>query len=144
MSDKQVRVGIAAFVLRDGKFLMQQRKGSHGEGTWSTPGGHLDFGESFEDTARREVKEETGMDITNVRFGAITNDLFVNEGKHYVTIWMISDWARGEPYITEPDKCVAQGWFDFDSLPEPLFFPWIQLKKSEYLDLIRTQLLESK
>ncbi|MFZ3009408.1 MAG: NUDIX hydrolase [Candidatus Microsaccharimonas sp.] len=144
MSDPQVRVGIAAFVFRDGKFLMQQRKGSHGEGTWSTPGGHLEFGESFEDTARREVKEETGMDITNVRFGAITNDQFVDEGKHYVTIWMISDWAKGEPYITEPDKCIAQDWFDFDTLPEPLFLPWVQLKKSEYIDMIRTQLLHSK
>jgi 8-oxo-dGTP diphosphatase len=43
MSDQQVRVGIGVFVFKDGKFLIQRRKGSHGTGTWSIPGGHLEF-----------------------------------------------------------------------------------------------------
>ena len=71
-----VRVGIAVFVFKDGKFLMAQRHGAHGPGTWSVPGGHLEFGESFEETARREVKEETALEITNIRFGAVTNELW--------------------------------------------------------------------
>ena len=133
----QVRVGVGVFVFKDGKFLMQQRKGAHGAGTWSVPGGHLEFGESFEDTAIREVKEETSLDITNICFGAVTNDHFVEENKHYVTIWMISDWADGEEYITEPDKCVAQAWFTFDTLPTPLFLPWNQLLGSEFLEKIK-------
>ena len=115
---------------------MQQRMGSHGAGTWSVPGGHLEYGESFEDTARREVKEETDLDITNVRFGAITNDFFENEGKHYVTIWMLSDWAGGTERITEPDKCVAQEWRTFEDLPENLFLPWQQLKQSEFYNTL--------
>lgn len=80
MDSKNVRVGIAVFVFKEGTFLMQRRTGSHGAGSWSVPGGHLEFGESFEDTARREVKEETGVDIKNVRFGAVTNDHFIDEG----------------------------------------------------------------
>jgi 8-oxo-dGTP diphosphatase len=70
MKENNVRVGIGVFVFKEGKFLMQKRQGSHGEGTWSCPGGHLEFGESFKDTARREVKEETNLEIDNVRFGA--------------------------------------------------------------------------
>ena len=132
-----VRVGIGVFVFKNGKFLMQQRKGSHGAGSWSVPGGHLEFGESFEDTARREVKEETGLEIKNVRFGAVTNDHFTNENKHYVTIWMLSDWASGDEYITEPDKCIAQEWHAFDDLPSPLFLPWNQLLASEFIEEIK-------
>ena len=132
-----VRVGIGVFVFKDGKFLMQQRQGAHGAGSWSVPGGHLEFGESFEDTARREVKEETSLEITNVRFGAVTNDYFADEKKHYVTVWMLSDWASGKEYIAEPAKCLGQAWHTFDSLPEPLFLPWRQLLASEFMGKIR-------
>lgn len=138
MENPNVRVGIAVFIFKDGKFLMQQRKGSHGAGTWSVPGGHLEFGESFEDTARREVREETGLDIKNVRFGAVTNDYFEDESKHYVTVWMLSDWADKEAFIAEPDKCIAQAWHTFDHLPSPLFLPWNQLLSSEFIEEIKT------
>jgi 8-oxo-dGTP diphosphatase len=74
MDSKHTRVGVAIFIFKDGKFLIQQRQGAHGAGSWSVPGGHLEFGESFEDTARREAREETGLEISNVRFGAVTND----------------------------------------------------------------------
>lgn len=72
----QVGVGVACLVWKDGKFLVAQRKGSHGEGTWSLPGGHLEFNEKWQDCAAREVMEETGMSIVNARFLAVTNDIF--------------------------------------------------------------------
>ena len=138
MSEPQVRVGVGVFVIKDGKFLMQQRIGAHGAGTWSVPGGHLEFGETIEETAAREVFEETGVTITNIRFAAVTNDRFTTENKHYVTVWMISDWQQGQEYITEPDKCIAQGWYTLDTLPSPLFLPWEQLLSSEFIQVIAT------
>jgi 8-oxo-dGTP diphosphatase len=141
MTQNNVRVGIAVFIFKDGKFLMQQRQGSHGAGSWSVPGGHLEVGESFEDTARREVKEETGLEIKNVRFGGVTNDNFINEGKHYVTIWMLSDWQSGIEHITEPDKCLKQEWSTFNTLPAPLFLPcWDNLLASDFVQTIKEQL----
>lgn len=135
-----VRVGVAVFIFKDGMFLMGQRKNSHGHGSWSVPGGHLEFGESFEETARRETKEETNLDITNISFAGITNDFFKEENKHYVTIWMLSDYAGGEMTIVEPDKFIKMEWKDFDNLPEPLFLPWNQLLKSDFIESIKLQL----
>ena len=137
------RVGVAVFVFRDGKFLMGQRKGSHGANTWSVPGGWLEYQESFEDAATREVKEETALDITNVRFGGITNNLIKDESVHSITIWMLSDWYSGKATITEPDKFVDQQWVTFDTLPEPLFFPWTEFLQSEFLPSIQTQLAQT-
>ena len=57
-------------------------------GTYALPGGHLDFGESFEQCAAREVKEETGLNVQDVRFLTATNTVFGDAGKHYVTIFM--------------------------------------------------------
>lgn len=138
------QVGIGVFVIRDRKFLMGHRIGSHGEGTWSIPGGHMEYSETFEQTAKREVMEETGMEIENVRFGAVTNDLFESDKKHYVTIWVLSDWAENEPSITEPDKFVDQKWVDIDNLPEPLFAPWHELLKSEFIGVIKKEIKSSK
>lgn len=131
------------FIFKDDKFLMGQRKNAHGDGSWSVPGGHLEFGESFEETAIREVKEETNLDITNVRFGAVTNDFFEKEGKHYVTVWMLSDYNSGEVKIVEPDKFVKMEWRGFDSLPQPLFLPWNQLLKSEFIQAIKHNVTNS-
>ena len=137
MTEKQARVGVGVFIIKDGKFLMGRRRNAHGDGTWSIPGGHLEFGESFEQTAAREALEETGISIKNPRFGAVTNDIFDADDKHYVTIWIVSDWAAGEATITEPDKYIDMGWYDFDSLPSPLFLPWDQLLKSTFFDAIK-------
>ena len=139
MSDKPVvRVGVGIFIFKDGKFLMGKRKGAHGSDTWSIPGGHLEFGESFEDTAKREAREETGIEITNVRFGAVTNDFFPEENKHYITIWMLSDYKSGKEHLTEPDRFTEHLWQSFDNLPDPLFLPWKQLLKSEFIESIRS------
>lgn len=74
------------------------------------------------------------MKIGNISLFAVTNDIFKKENKHYITIWMKSDWLAGEPTITEPERCTGQQWADFQSLPEPLFEPcWQNLRtvKSE-------------
>ncbi len=134
---KVPRIGVGVFVFKDGKFLMGKRMGSNGEGSWSVPGGHLEFGESFEETAMREVFEETGLVVQNVRFGAVTNDYFKDEDKHYVTVWMLSDYKSGDATIMEPDKFVDQEWFSFETLPSPLFLPWNQLLKSEFINNIK-------
>lgn len=140
MDHPNVRVGVGVFVIKEGKFLLQKRQGSHGEGTWSLPGGYLEFGESFEEAAKREVKEEANLNITNIRFGAITNDMFTDKNKHFISIWILSDWQSGELKNMEPEKCTAQSWCTLDDLPESLFLPWKQLFKSEFFDRIKTQI----
>ncbi|HYM65104.1 MAG TPA: NUDIX domain-containing protein [Candidatus Sulfotelmatobacter sp.] len=131
------RVGMGIFVFKNGKFIMGKRKGSHGEGSWSVPGGHLDFGETIEKGAKREVSEETGLIIKNVQIAGFTNDIFKKEGKHYITIWVISDWIKGTAKIKEPEKFLEVGWYDFKTLPKKLFLPWKELRKSDFYRKIK-------
>jgi 8-oxo-dGTP diphosphatase len=116
-------VGAAAIVLRDGRVLLGERQGAHGAGAWAFPGGKVDAGEDAADTVARELAEETGLTATAVRPLAWTNDLFVADGLHYVTLHHLVDVAPGEPRVLEPDKCREWGWFAWDALPAPLFVP---------------------
>ena len=129
--NKQVRVGVATIILRDGAILLGERIGSHGANTWATPGGHLELGESIEDCAKREVLEETGLIVDSIEKFTFTNDIFEKEGKHYVTLFVVASIVSGEPQVTEPDKCKQWKWCWLDDLPEPLFLPLINLLKED-------------
>jgi 8-oxo-dGTP diphosphatase len=132
LEEKRPGVGLGVAIIRDGKVLFGKRKNSHGEGSWCFPGGHLEFGESWEECARRETLEETGLEIKNIRFATATNDFFEKEDKHYITILMIADWFEGEAQLLEPEKCEKWGWFEWDKQPEPLFVPQKNLNKQNF------------
>ncbi len=125
-------VGVGVIITRNGKILLGKRRNAHGEGTWCCPGGHLEYGETLEACARREVREETGLEIVDVQRGAFTNDLFAKEGKHYVTLYMRANCPTGTPAVCEPEKCSAWAWFSPKALPEPLFLPLQNLLQDGY------------
>ncbi|MBN8550254.1 MAG: NUDIX domain-containing protein [Deltaproteobacteria bacterium] len=117
------RIGVGV-ILKDGnKVLLGLRKNSHGPGTWSFPGGHLEFGESIIECAARELREETGLSSTVLHAGPYTNDLFAAEGKHYVTLFVEAQYQGGTIEVKEPNKCECWEWFEWQALPSPLFLP---------------------
>ena len=121
-------VGVGVLVLRDGAVLLGHRQGAHGAGTWSPPGGHLEWREDVEACARRECLEETGLSLASSRQGPWTNDVFEAEARHYVTLWVVGTPASGEPRVMEPAKCERWAWFPWGELPEPLFLPLVHLR----------------
>ncbi len=118
-------IGIGGLIFNDKKeILLGQRIASHGELMWGPPGGHLEFGESFENGIIREVWEETAVKIINPQFVCVTNDFFVNEQKHYVSILMMAKFPFDQEIKNcEPDKVKEWQWFALENLPTELFFP---------------------
>jgi 8-oxo-dGTP diphosphatase len=123
--EQKPRVGVGVMVFRNEKLLLGKRKGSHGAGQFATPGGHLEYMESFEACAKREVKEETGMEITDIKFLCLVN-LKEYAPKHYVHIALTAQWVEGEPKVLEPEKCEGWDWYDLGNLPKPLFGTYSQ------------------
>ena len=126
MSQNRPFIAVRVLIYHDNKILLGERVNTHKQGdwgpTWGPPGGHLEFGESFEECAEREVKEEIGSEITNPRFFAAINDIYKPDNKHYVTIFMKCDFPEGqEIHNMEPDKISRWEWFDLDALPENMF-----------------------
>jgi 8-oxo-dGTP diphosphatase len=136
MEEKKIGVGVGVIVFKDNKILLGKRNGDpakalsalKGEGTWTMPGGKLHFGETFEQAAKREALEETGIVLNKVQVIAINNDQV--EDAHFVTIGLFCDDFSGEPKDMEPDEITQWQWFDLNILPSPLYFPSAKILKN--------------
>lgn len=122
----KVGVGVFVFDLNFEKILLGKRKGSHGAGEYSLPGGHVDLGDTSENTAAKEVEEETGLKIEKIKQLGWADAFFPNEelvGKRqYVTLFYGSRIGYSQtPENREPNKCSGWGWYHLENLPEPLF-----------------------
>ena len=115
------RVGVGVLIRRGVDVLLIRRKNVHGAGTWSTPGGHLDAGEYPETCAVREVREETGVEVENVRFLGVTNDVFDAEGRHYITLWMEAEYLSGTASVRAEHEMSEVRWCPSETLPADLF-----------------------
>jgi len=118
---KYPQVGIGVMILKNRKVLLGKRKGSHGEGEYAFPGGHLDYMETIENCAKRETFEETGIRIKNVKFQFVVNTRKYKP-KHYLHIGVLADYKSGKVKLKEPEKCEGWNWYDLKKLPKPMFW----------------------
>ncbi|MBU0472289.1 MAG: NUDIX domain-containing protein [Nanoarchaeota archaeon] len=127
--DKRVGAGFGVLILRDGKILLGHRHENpekadsalSGEGTWTMPGGKMDFGETIEGGAMREVMEETSIKLNSLKVICLHNNM--TEKAQFLTVGLFSDDFEGEPKVMEPDEITEWQWFDIDKLPTPMYFP---------------------
>lgn len=127
----KIGAGVGVLVIRDGRVLLGQRHADpekakselQGQGTWTMPGGKLHFGESLEECASRELREETGLEveIDDLQLVSLMNDI---AGKaQFLTCGMLAKSTRGEVQVCEPEEIVRWEWHPIDDPPEPLFKP---------------------
>ena len=116
-------IGVGVLVWRNRQILLGERVSTKQANCWQFPGGHLENNESVAECARREVQEETGMQVKGLRHLGYTDDPFEIAEKKYITLLVSCEYESGEPEVLEPDKCASWQWFDYQSLPSPLFVP---------------------
>lgn len=120
-------IGVGVMVLKDDKILLGLRnpdkvKASselNGQGTWTMPGGKVEFMETLVDAAKRELMEETGIEAASLQLLCISDDM--TDTAHYVTVGFIAKEFSGEPMAIEPETILEWKWFDLDNLPNNLY-----------------------
>lgn len=117
--DLRPLVGVGVVFVREGRVFLARRRGALGGGSWGSAGGHLEFGETLEDCARREAKEEFGVEVGELRYLCVSN--IIAYGRHYLDVEFLGDIGEQEPRLMEPDAFEGCGWFPLQSPPEPLF-----------------------
>ncbi len=119
-----VKAGVAVVVVKENKILIGKRKGSHGAGQWAFPGGHIEFGEIFQQTAEREVFEETSLEVYcepfdhHGRFEICTTLDILTPESQYVTVYLKALYISGTLTNKEPNKCEEWKWTTLDEINE--------------------------
>ena len=126
--DKYIKIGIGVMILDGNKILLGHRAkdkkdtgGIFEVDCWTLPGGKQEYNETFFDGAKREVKEETNLDIDELELFDAADD--IQPDRHYITMHVIAKKHSGELKIMEPTKEDKWKWFDLDNLPEKLYSP---------------------
>ena len=115
-------VGVGVVFVRRGRVFLAKRRGAHGEDTWASAGGHLEFGETLEDCARREAMEELAVTVGELRILCVSNILAYQ--RHYVDVEFLGDIGEQEPVPTAADGSFSEyGWYPLADPPQPLFEP---------------------
>lgn len=120
------RVGVGVLIVKEGKVLIGKRKGSHGAGQYALPGGKLEWRETWEQCARREILEETGIELIGDVTYAYTCEAVIDDDNHWITVFMRADVPADTTAVnTEPDKCEGWEWMEWgdDKVPTPRFLP---------------------
>lgn len=131
-----MKLATLCYIIKDGKTLMiyrNKKENDYHEGKWNGLGGKFEAGESPEDCAIREMKEETGLDVKNPNMkGFITFPNFDGVDDWYVFVFVFHDF-EGD-LIESPEGHLE--WIDNDKLIElnlwegdKIFIPWLFQKK---------------
>jgi len=94
-------VGIGIVVIKDDSVLLVRRGKPPNVGAWTLPGGAQELGETAEEAARRELLEETGLEVDTLHFAATVDNIRRDEAGrvrfHYTIIDFATRWVAGEP-----------------------------------------------
>ncbi len=106
-------VGAGAIIIKGGRVLLVRRNTEPNAGLWAIPGGLVEVGETCEEAAVREAKEEVGLDVSILRLSEVVSDIVLDESGrveyHFVIIDYLARVAGGKIRLnSESSDC---GWF---------------------------------
>ncbi|MGX4806349.1 NUDIX hydrolase [Bradyrhizobium guangdongense] len=109
------QIAVSAAIFREGKVLLTRRARSPAKGFYSLPGGRVEFGESLHQALRREVDEETGLEIEIVGLAGWREVLPAAPGAgHYLIMSFAARWTAREPSLN--DELDDYRWTSPDAL----------------------------
>lgn len=137
------KIGVGVIVLNPSpksqfpEILLMHRKNAngHGDGEWSLPGGKLEENETFEQCVRRELDEETGIEIgKKIHKMGFSEDFWPKLNLHYVTLYFFAVAESAQFTNKEPDKCSEMKWvrLNYQYLPLPFFCSTIDVIEDKW------------
>jgi ADP-ribose pyrophosphatase len=110
---KAPQVAVGAIVVYDGKILLIKRTKAPHKDLWAIPGGSVELGETLQEAAEREIREEAGLTIKAKEpvytFDLIEKDVSGSIQFHYVIVDLMADYINGELHAA--DDALDARWF---------------------------------
>lgn len=123
-----IGIGAGVLLLNEDEsktlLLLRGKNAKNEPGTWSRPGGTIEYGETIEQCLRREVREEIGVEITDLEYMHVVDHFVREKNEHWIALGYKGKIAPGQtPRNMEPNKCDDVRWFAKSELPENIYGP---------------------
>ena len=112
----RVAISVSTIITRGKEVLLVKRRREPYKGTWMFPSGFNDYGEHPEETARREVREETSLTVTGLILRAVCQSPDDPREPGHIMFFYDARVAPGE-IATDPDENEAIDWFPINAPP---------------------------
>jgi len=119
MDEQNTKISVGILIFKGDDILFGRAKNKEGKTRYILPVGHLEYMESFSGCANREIAEECGIEIEDIKFHFVS-DTDNYKPKHYVHIGLIAKWKSGIPEVLEPNGVEAWEWISRNDLPTEL------------------------
>lgn len=122
--------GVGTVLIRDGKILLIKRASEPDKGMWSIPGGLIEYGETAEEAAAREVLEETGLKVDKPQFVDAVTKVIYDENNRIQYHFVILDFKSSSfiGHVQAQDDAQEAKWVKFEDVPTyPMPFTLMEL-----------------
>jgi len=119
-----IGVSVGAVIINDKDEILLLKRSQYAKnekGKWEAPGGAVDFWEKREDSVKREMKEELGVEIEILGILQVVDEMLPADKQHWIgTSYLVRIKGNQKPKIMEPKKHDDIGWYSLDDLPNPI------------------------
>ncbi|HYH11460.1 MAG TPA: NUDIX domain-containing protein [Thermomicrobiales bacterium] len=119
---RRIRVAARALVLLDDHILLQQL--DYSDAFWFFPGGEVEFGETLEQSVRRELAEETSLDVRRIVYRFTANNRFARDGGEFHLLEHFFEVTPSSFDVASLEESVRVEWHPVDSLSQLDVRPW--------------------
>jgi ADP-ribose pyrophosphatase YjhB (NUDIX family) len=113
---------VSVLIQRGGRVLLVRRAFVPARGAWDVPGGFIDRGETAERAARREMREELGVDVRIGRFLGTFSDTYGPDRLPSLNLYYLGRLARDGATVRASDDASECRWFPLDRTPRRMAF----------------------
>lgn len=112
---KSIRIRVAVILMQGSKILLIRHQ--KGDSTyWLIPGGGVDFGETIQECALREIKEETNLDIKIKKLVLINESIAPDGTRHILNLFFLGEILGGSIKVGEEERLKELKFVDLEEL----------------------------